>query len=69
MWKLPGLEGKESIGERSTMETVLSVPQAQPHNQARSDFARNVLVEWMPIGFAMAMRKGRTFRKATHSSA
>jgi hypothetical protein len=36
---VPGLEGNETTGERSTMETVLSVPHAQPQSQARSDLA------------------------------
>lgn len=43
---IPGLEGKDNIGVRSTTETVLSAPQAQPHSQLFSDFAvnENVLI-------------------------
>jgi hypothetical protein len=39
---IPGLEGKDTTGERSTTETVLSVPHAQPHNHVRSDFMVNI---------------------------
>src|ERR1700761_1941923 len=34
----PGREAKETMGERSTTETVLSAPQAHPHSQLLSDF-------------------------------
>lgn len=38
---VPGLEGNDKIGERSTTETVLSAPHAQPQSQLFSDFALN----------------------------
>lgn len=63
----PGLEGNEIGGVRSTMETVLSVPHAQPQNKLLSDFATNVLFRSMATGFAMVkmLRYSRQRRPKT----
>ena len=43
-------------GVRSTMDTVLSVPHAQPQNKLLSDFATNVVFLSTATGVAIVKR-------------